>query len=86
MPTQKRGVVPRGVSFAAPLGDIVPSALVDEEAEAVKQKVQKERREENETTSGHDKRENVEPQVVFGDGNSFSRGNFEACSFCYSSS
>ena len=69
VPTKKRGVAPRGVSFAAPLGDVAPSALVDEEAEAVKKKAQEEKQEEHETAqmSGHDRRDKVELQVVFGD-------------------
>jgi len=43
-PTKQR-VTPRAVSFAPPVGVIQPSSLVDEDAEAVKQKA----REENST-------------------------------------
>ena len=45
---RKRKVNPRGVTFARPTGLIQFSSLVDEDAEAVKQKAQEEQREERE--------------------------------------
>ena len=38
IPTKKRGVDPKEVTFALPARSVAPSALVDEKAEAVKQK------------------------------------------------
>ena len=42
-PTKKK-VIPRSVSFAAPIGPFQPSTLVDEDAEAVTAKAQEERK------------------------------------------
>jgi hypothetical protein len=38
VPTKRRAPGPRAVTFAPPQGEVAPSRLVDEEAEAVKQK------------------------------------------------
>ena len=38
VPTKRRAPAPRAVTFAPPHGEIASSRLVDEEAEAVKQK------------------------------------------------
>lgn len=69
IPTKKRGVDPKEVTFALPARSVAPSAVVDEMAEAVKQKAQEEKQEEKEMLqmSGHDKREHVARDVSFGD-------------------
>ena len=69
VPTKRRMAGPRAVSFAAPKGPTVPSALVDEDAEAVRQKAVEERKEETEANAmaGHDKPSNVVHDVEFAD-------------------
>ena len=54
--TKRRPTGPRAVSFVPPLSNVAPSALVDEEAEAVKAKAREEKREETERLgmSAHD--------------------------------
>ena len=69
VPTKRRVAGPRAGSFAAPQGPTVPSALVDEDAEAVKQKAAEEKKEEAETSAmaGHDKPTHVSRDVEFAD-------------------
>ena len=69
VPTKRRVGGPRAVSFAAPQGPTVPSALVDEDAEAVKPKAAEEKKEEAETSAmaGHDKPTHVSRDVEFAD-------------------
>jgi len=57
VPAKRRVAGPRSVSFAASQGSAVPSALVDEDAEAAKQKAAEEKKEEAETfaMAGHEK-------------------------------
>ena len=73
VPTKRRGPVPRTVTFAPPSGAVAPSQLVDEEAEAVKQKAVEERREEKESSSmaAHDRPQNVQHEVQFADESEF---------------
>ena len=68
-PTKQR-VTPRAVSFAPPVGVIQPSSLVDEDAEAVKQKAREEKPEGHELQrrAGFDKPEEIKRDVEFGDG------------------
>ena len=68
-PTKPR-VTPRAVSFAPPVGVIQPSSLVDEDAEAVKQKAREEKPEVHELQrrAGFDKPEEIKRDVEFGDG------------------
>eukprot|EP00435_Cladocopium_sp_Y103_P026361 s4949_g6.t1 len=65
VPTKRRVAGPRGVSFAAPKGPTAPSSLVDEDAEAVRQKAIEEKKEEAELSAmaGHDKPTNACPLV-----------------------
>eukprot|EP00435_Cladocopium_sp_Y103_P023168 s2953_g5.t1 len=65
VPTKRRVAGPRAVSFAAPRGPKAPSALVDEDAGAVRQKATEEKKEEAElpAMAGHDKPTNVEQDV-----------------------
>jgi hypothetical protein len=75
VPTKRKGPVPRAVTFAPPSGAVAvsPSRLVDEEAEAVKQKAVEERREEKESSSmaTHDRPQNVQHEVQFADESEF---------------
>ena len=77
VPTKRRVAGPRAVSFAAPQGPTVPSALVDEDAEAVKQKAAEEKKEEAETSAmaGHDKPTHVSRDVEFANETVFQRGH-----------
>jgi hypothetical protein len=69
----KKKVMPRSVSFSAPIGTVEPSKLVDEEAEAVRAKAQEEQMEETEQQrmSGHGKPGEIQRDVEFGDGRIF---------------
>ena len=72
---RKRKVNPRGVTFAPPTGLIQFSSLVDEDAEAVKQKAQEEQREERELSKmqRQDRATEVQHEVSFGDGRTLRR-------------
>ena len=72
---RKRKVNPRGVTFARPTGLIQFSSLVDEDAEAVKQKAQEEQREERELSKmqRQDRATEVQHEVSFGDGRTLRR-------------
>ena len=69
VPTKRKPPGPRAVTFTPPAGSIEPSKLVDEEAEAVKQKAVEERKEEQESSSmaKHDRPQNVQHEVRFAD-------------------
>ena len=72
VPTKRR-VNPRGVTFPPPTGLIQFSSLVDEDAEAVKQKAQEEKMEERELSEmqKQDRPTEVQHDVTFGDGRVF---------------
>jgi hypothetical protein len=63
----------KAVGFAPPVGIIEPSKLVDEDAEAVKQKAIEEKQEEDELQrmSTFDKPREIQREVEFGDGRLF---------------
>ena len=73
VPTKRRAPAPRAVTFAPSHGEIASSRLVDEEAEAVKQKAVEERREEKESSSmaAHDRPQTVQHEVKFADESEF---------------
>lgn len=76
VPTRRRVAGPRAVSFAAPQGPTAPSALVDEDAEAVRQKAAEEKKEEAETSAmaGHDQPTHADREVEFADETFFKEG------------
>ena len=73
VPTKRRAPGPRAVTFAPPQGEVAPARLVNEEAEAVKQKAVEERREEKESSSmaAHDSPKNIQHEVKFADESEF---------------